>query len=54
MKRQNVDVVIGNNRIFCFDGFDNVAAGTLDIPISKNGVASERIERDWCPSRVLA
>ena len=58
MKRQHVDVVIGINRTFCFDGFDNAAASTLDIPISqkkkKKGVASKRIERDGCPSRVLA
>ena len=31
MKRHDVDAVIGNNRILCFDGFDNAAASTLDI-----------------------
>ena len=31
MKKQNVDVVIGDNRTFCFDGFDNAAASILDF-----------------------
>ena len=49
------DVVFRNKRAFCFDGFDNAAASTLDILISKkNGVDSKRIERNWCPSRVLS
>ena len=34
MKRQNVDVVIGDDKSFCFDGFDD-AASSLDSPNSK-------------------
>ena len=30
VRRQNVDVVIGNDRTFCFDGFDDAAASTLE------------------------
>ena len=43
MKRQTVDVVIGNNRTICFDGFDNATAITLDIPISKKMVLFQSV-----------
>ena len=54
MKRQNVDLVIENNRIFCFNGFDNTAASILDILFfEKNKNSSKRIERGWCPSQYM-
>ena len=36
MKRQNVDVVIGNTMTDCFYGFDDAAASTLGIEPFKN------------------
>ena len=33
MKKEHVDVVIGDKESFCFDGFDNAASSILDILI---------------------
>ena len=33
MRSQNVDMVIGNNKTFCCDGFDNAVASIFDILI---------------------
>ena len=48
MKRQNVDVVIGNNKTFCFHGFDNATASILDILILQTRIRIQMSAASFC------
>ena len=48
MQRRDVDVVIGNNRTLCCDGFDNAAASTLDILILPTRIRIQMSAASFC------
>ena len=48
MNKHDVDVLIGHNRTFCFDGFDNAAASTLDNLILPTRIKVQMSAASFC------